>query len=260
MWWANSANLRRLIVDIVSGYFATQRLGGFVPSIQNITLADDWLQPPVAMDSIELLDCATQFAQRLHIHDTGLEDLLLIQPCLKNWKAVAEQSLEKAHRNISFFSSGSTGPAQRYCLPAAHLMTEIQFIAEHLLPGTAPVQRRVWTLVPAQHIYGFIFTILLPAALTDRPEVLDGRRRMLSALQREFRPGDIIVAVPDFGGNGSKPVRCYRPALLQSPHRRHANPMCYRYCKNKGLKYSKFTALRKPEALVFANNPTRHSP
>lgn len=50
MWWANSANLRRLIVDIVSGYFATQRLGGFVPSIQNITLADDWLQPPVAMD------------------------------------------------------------------------------------------------------------------------------------------------------------------------------------------------------------------
>lgn len=198
MWWANSANLRRLIVDIVSGYFAAQRLGGFVPSIQNITLADNWLQPPVAMDSIELLDCATQFAQRLHIHDSGLEDLLLIQPSLKNWKAVAEQSLEKAHQNISFFSSGSTGPAKRCCLPTAHLMTEIRFITEHLLPKTTPFRRRIWTLVPAHHIYGFIFTILLPTALTDQPEVLDGRRRMLSALQREFQQGDIIVAVPDF--------------------------------------------------------------
>lgn len=214
MWWANGVNLRRLIIDIVYGYFAAQRLGGFVPSLQNLTLAEHWLQPPVAMDSIELLDCATQFAQRLHIHETGLEDLLLIRPSLKNWKAVAEQSLEKSHQNISFFSSGSTGPAKRYCLPSAHLMTEIRFIAEHLLPQNVLLPRRVWTLVPAQHIYGFIFTILLPAALPDRPEVLDGRRRMLSALLREFRQGDIIVAVPDFWRQWVKAGQVLPPGVI----------------------------------------------
>lgn len=214
MWWANSSNLRRLIIDIVHGYFAAQRLGGFIPSIQNLTLAEDWLQPPVAMDSIELLDCATQFVQRLHIHDTGLEDLLLIRPSLQNWKAVAEQSLEKSPQNISFFSSGSTGPAKRHCLPSAHLMTEIRFIAEHLLLQTPPLPRRIWTLVPAQHIYGFIFTLLLPAALADQPEVLDGRRRMLSALQREFQLGDIIVAVPDFWRQWVKAGQVLPPGVI----------------------------------------------
>jgi len=214
MWWGNGANLRRLIIDIVSGYLAAQRLGGFVPSIQSLTLADDWLQPPVAMDSIELLDCATQFAQRLHIHDTGLEDLLLISPCLKNWKAVAEQSLQKNHQNISFFSSGTTGPAKRHCLPSAHLMTEIRFISDYLLPETAAPARRIWTLVPAQHIYGFIFTVLLPVALSDQPEVLDGRRRMLSALQREFRQGDIIVAVPDFWRQWVKAAQILPPGVI----------------------------------------------
>ncbi|OAI19210.1 hypothetical protein A1507_07995 [Methylomonas koyamae] len=255
MWWVNSANLRRLIADIVSGYFATQRLGGFVPSIQNITLADDWLQPPVAMDSIELLDCATQFAQRLHIHDTGLEDLLLIQPCLKNWKAVAEQSLEKAHHNISFFSSGSTGPAQRHCLPAAHLMTEIQFIAEHLLPGTAPVQRRVWTLIPAQHIYGFIFTILLPAALTDRPEVLDGRRRMLSALQREFRPGDIIVAVPDFWRQWVKAGQILPPGAIAITASAPCEPDVLRVLQEQGAEIVEIYGASETGGIGFRKQP-----
>jgi len=194
-WWRQGNGLRRLIIDLVRERLALSRSAALVPSSQSLLLAEDWTQAPIALDSLELMECATQFAQRLHLDSSGLEDLLLMQPSLTRWQHLAQTSLDRDARALSFFSSGSTATPQRYPLPSAHLESEVAFFAE-ILPRAA--SRRIWSVVPAHHIYGFIFTVLLPVALPEHPEVRDARGRMLSSLQREMAPGDLIVAVPDF--------------------------------------------------------------
>lgn len=165
-------------------------------SAQTLALAENWLLPPVGLTSLELLECATHFAQRLHLDELGAEDLLLVQPNLRQWQQIAEQGLASGQPKMSFFSSGSTGQPVRYTLPLAHLAREVDFFVRLL--NVSPGTRRIWSIVPSPHIYGFIFTVLLPAALPDQPTVQDGRGRMLSGLAREFCTSDIVVAVPDW--------------------------------------------------------------
>jgi 4-coumarate--CoA ligase len=48
--------------------------------------------------------------------------------------------------------------------------------------------------VPAHHIYGFLFTVMLPAALGI--EVVEARGLPGSAVRRELRAGDLVVSFP----------------------------------------------------------------
>jgi 4-coumarate--CoA ligase len=57
------------------------------------------------------------------------------------------------------------------------------------------VGRTVRTAVPTHHIYGFIFGVLLPAA-RDGVQAVDYCGRLPSALLREVRSGDVVVAHP----------------------------------------------------------------
>lgn len=197
MWWKNGANMRRLIVDFVLGHISRLRPGAHLPSPQAVMLSENWLASPLNIDSLELVDCATAFAQMLHIADSGLEDFLLAKPSVNGWKEIATASLENFHHFISFSSSGSTSPPVVTTIPLAHIQQEVDFIAQHLLTGNSAV-RRIWTLIPAQHIYGFIFTMALPSRLINRPEVIDGRQRLPVSLEKTLQDGDMIVSIPDF--------------------------------------------------------------
>jgi 4-coumarate--CoA ligase len=70
------------------------------------------------------------------------------------------------------------------------LRAEVLFWADLL----APV-RRIIALVPAHHIYGFIFTVLLPQAL-GCPGVR--QNEALGALQAGVGPGDLVVGLPEW--------------------------------------------------------------
>ncbi|WP_409523008.1 AMP-binding protein [Nitrincola sp. MINF-07-Sa-05] len=199
MWWRDKRQLRRFALDLVLHRLAIQKPGARLPSPSSAALAQKWSDSPLNLDSLELVESATFFAQALYITETGLEDLLLAQPSLNGWVEIASDSLEQYHDHVSFFSSGSTGEPAQHKQPIQHLINEADFLKELLQSQSALGQpARIWSLVPAHHIYGFIFTVLLPERLGPDTEVIDARARLLTSIERSLQPGDILVAVPEF--------------------------------------------------------------
>lgn len=87
---------------------------------------------------------------------------------------------------ITVRTSGSTGTPRSCSHATADLLDEATFLAARFAG-----RRRVVALVPAHHLYGMIWTALLPSVL-DVPVVV---RSIGSALG--LVAGDLVVAVPD---------------------------------------------------------------
>ncbi|WP_320172111.1 4-coumarate--CoA ligase [Maridesulfovibrio sp.] len=90
---------------------------------------------------------------------------------------------------LTFFTSGSTGIPSPNASPFADLNQEIRSQAE-IYPG----RKRIINMVPPHHIYGFLFSILLPKAL-DIP-VTAKFSLPTSGLVESLAPGDLVIAFP----------------------------------------------------------------
>ncbi|HYF55216.1 MAG TPA: AMP-binding protein [Salinarimonas sp.] len=84
---------------------------------------------------------------------------------------------------VTFLTSGSSGVPK----PCAHAMADLALEIEGLAP-LLPGRRRVVAGVPAHHIYGFLFTAMLPERL-GLPVVAYG--------SAPLAPGDLVVSFPD---------------------------------------------------------------
>ena len=105
------------------------------------------------------------------MHESGIEDYLLVRQTLGEWTHIAQTSLSRFSARLTFRTSGSTGVAKSCSHQLDALWQEVREIAP-LLKGT----RRIFSAVPRHHIYGFLFTMLLPAALgLDAGDVIDAR-------------------------------------------------------------------------------------
>ncbi len=94
-------------------------------------------------------------------------------------------------QRVVFQTSGSTGEPKALPQPYALLAQESAALAR-LFAG----RRRVVLLVPAQHIYGFLFGLMLPRALCV--PALDLAPLPTAAFSRALTPGDLVVAFPLF--------------------------------------------------------------
>lgn len=146
-------------------------------------------EPPVSMDSLEALEIAGAVNEMFELHRTGLEDNLLRHRTLDRWIDVVVRSWEAHPEGIVFRTSGSTGEPKKVRHPSAFLAREVEAHAEHF--GD---RRRIVAFPPAHHIYGFLFSVLLPEKL-DAP-VLEGWRMGAGALSKALRPGDLLVGFP----------------------------------------------------------------
>lgn len=135
-------------------------------------------------DSLERLTLAAAVNAMFHVHEHGTEDMLLARRTFGGWVDLVQDACGD---RISFHSSGSTGQPKRCTHHMLALMAEAREHAARLVPG------RVFSAVPAHHIYGFIFGILLPRE-TGAPAI-DIRGSMPPA--GSFRQGDLIVSFPD---------------------------------------------------------------
>ena len=73
------------------------------------------------------------------------------------WVAEARRIAEGSERGLAFKTSGSTGEPRFITQDFAALAQETEALAEIFNGAT-----RIVALVPAHHIYGFLFTVLLP--------------------------------------------------------------------------------------------------
>jgi 4-coumarate--CoA ligase (photoactive yellow protein activation family) len=142
----------------------------------------------LGVDSLEMMALAGAVNELFHVHDCGVEDMLLARRCFGDWVELARQACGRVGARIGFRSSGSTGSPKRCSHGLQALAAEA---AEHL-GRMRPA--RIFAAVPGHHIYGFIFTALMPSLAGC--EVVDLRAGLPDPAA--FRAGDLIVAFPDY--------------------------------------------------------------
>lgn len=155
-----------------------------------LTGDDDWADDTLigddglGLDSLERLGALGALAETFDLDDSRLGQDSPHR--VGDWLDWVLQAQASGDGRITVRTSGSTG-AQRPCGHAtADLLDEARWLAARF--GD---RRRVVALVPAHHLYGMIWTALLPSVL-DVPVVV---RRIGSPLG--LAAGDLVVAVPD---------------------------------------------------------------
>ena len=189
-WHADSTALARYVADLVAAEMTRQRPGGSglppQPWSDDLTIAEGGL----GLDSLERLTVASVVSEALHLHESGIADLLLARPRFGDWLEIAETGLARHDARLTFRTSGSTGTPKSCTHSRADLEQEAAYLASVLIGC-----RRVISAVPAHHIYGFLFTVMLPAQLRCH-SVLDVRQLTPHALRHLLRGGDLIVSHP----------------------------------------------------------------
>jgi long-chain acyl-CoA synthetase len=110
---------------------------------------------------------------------------------LDDWAQTALEAWRRRPTEIVFMTSGSTGAPVPCRQKTALLEQEIMAQAD-IHAGC----RRIVALVPRHHIYGFLFTILLPKALNI--PVLELAPVPAAISTAGLGPGDLVVAFPLF--------------------------------------------------------------
>ncbi|WP_267388787.1 AMP-binding protein [Sphingomonas sp. GC_Shp_3] len=143
-------------------------------------IGDDGL----GLDSLEQLGALGALAEMF-----GLDDHLLgPEPprVVGGWVGWIMARHDPGDGELTVMTSGSTGQPRPCVHAIADLLTEARFLATQL-----GGRRRVVALVPGHHLYGIIWTALLPTVL-NVPVVA----RTLGA-PLDLASGDLVVAVPD---------------------------------------------------------------
>jgi 4-coumarate--CoA ligase len=169
---------------------APEQFAGGPPELAELSRDRRLDERDLGADSLSRLQLAERIADVFDLRRIGREDLLLARRDLGSWLDLAAESWAREPERFVFQSSGSQGAPKRVVHDARHLWAEARVLAPHL-----PGRRRVVSLVPPHHIYGFIFTVLLPRALSV--PVLDLSADGAGALARHLAPRDLVVAVPE---------------------------------------------------------------
>lgn len=189
-WWQNRSILGRFVKDLVEGELQRLRPGAGAALLKDRTENLEIGPAGLGADSLELITLATALTEALHLHRSGVEDLLLARRQLSEWIDIAAVGLSHYAETVTFRTSGSTGQPK----PCQHGLNRLLEETEHLARILGPV-RRIVSLVPSHHIYGFLFTALLPQQLGI--PILDGRGRLPARVAADLRSGDLLVGVPE---------------------------------------------------------------
>lgn len=190
MWWHEPRLLQAYIEDFVIDHL---RVAGVPVPIESGDLDRVLTAPAEAgLSSLQLISMVTRFCRTTGIDRSGLGDLLLARRSLPGWMKTTRQSLDLTHERFGFHSSGTTGDASFTEHSLWKLEREMRHFAEQL-----PSISRVVSTVPSHHIYGFLWSILLPSLLQCPVLRLDPTRQLLSDWPRLLSDQDLIIATPD---------------------------------------------------------------
>jgi 4-coumarate--CoA ligase len=151
----------------------------------DLALGEDGL----GLDSLGVMACAAAVDRLFQLHETGAEGYLLLHRSLDAWAEIVGGALRHGVSGFTFATSGSTGAPRPCAHPLATLVAEAQGWADRFYD-----RRRIVLAVPAHHIYGCLFGVLLPS-LAGIP-VIERRGATPARLARDLAPGDLLVGFP----------------------------------------------------------------
>lgn len=141
-------------------------------------------------DSLNLTEIATHVSRFFRLFETSLEDELLRRRSVGDWTQTVLRSRDLLEKpRIAFLTSGSTGEPKECAHDWASLEQEVDALAR-----LVPDRTRVVGTVPRHHIYGFLWTVLLPRRLGI--PFVEARDRLPAGLIGSLRPGDLLVSFP----------------------------------------------------------------
>ena len=182
-----------------------QSTGRKVP--RSAIIAQDRLdEDGLGLDSLARLRAVSLVTAYFGLASTGLEDYLVIDPRLRAWIAIVRRHLvlRGSLAEVTFTTSGSSGLTPKSATHRlADLLAEVDSVVaawtepprtEGRPTGATDVPRRILASVPPQHIYGFLFTVLLPDRLGC--PVIDLSEKPPTAALRTAERSDLIVGTP----------------------------------------------------------------
>jgi 4-coumarate--CoA ligase (photoactive yellow protein activation family) len=194
-WHQQPGALARFVADLVVDETAHLRPGAPPLPAGPWTLQTPLGEDGLGLDSLERMSVAAALNEALHLHESGAEDLLTTRTTFGDWLQITERALAQFDARMTFRTSGSSGQPKPCTHTLADLQQETRFLAGLFTGGNHEPLRRVLAAVPAHHIYGFLFTVLLPAELGHVP-VQDVRRVTVNNLPRRLASGDLLVSHP----------------------------------------------------------------
>lgn len=146
------------------------------------------------IDSIELVELASALYLALDAEASGSLDGSKLGRSFASWCRFVAYAAARSEC-LSFYTSGSTGKSRRVEHQMRYLNAEIEdFLPTLCAHGFTP--NRVVTVMPSQHLYGFLFGILLPAKL-NLP-LLSLKAQPAPLVRAQLQDGDILLAHPTF--------------------------------------------------------------
>jgi 4-coumarate--CoA ligase len=186
--------IERLVQDLVIAELKRSRGDSFArqaPSSRDTYLLESHAPAGadcLGMDSLERLSTASRLNQFFHLHEWGVEEWLLRHRTigeLADFITAVLLDETAPWERLTVCTSGTTGEPKQVTHSRGDLEAEV-FTWQALLPGIS----RIVSLIPSHHMYGLIWTALLPGACGCRVvAVRPGEMPRLEA-------GDLVVAVP----------------------------------------------------------------
>jgi 4-coumarate--CoA ligase (photoactive yellow protein activation family) len=209
-WWADEHVVRRFVADLIAGELKHLRPGRAATLPPLPWDGSVHLERDLGADSLERLALATSLAEAVRLAESDTEDRLLGAARIADWTAIAQEGLRRYASTMSFRTSGSTGKPKS-CTHALDLLAQETRELAPLFRGRS----RVLSAVSSRHIYGFLFTILLPRVLgIAAAPLIDLRASSPARLCKEMRAGDLIVAYPEFWRLACRLVPRFPPGVV----------------------------------------------
>lgn len=147
------------------------------------------------IDSLSLLDLVMEVARFFNLPDSGVEDYLFIHRRVGDWVDLISDHFARVGEDarLTFQTSGSTGTPKGVVKTYAELSEEVAILADHAAM-LQPKAGRVVSAVAPQHIYGTIWSVILPRRMGR--SVLDRYKSSPLLTAKTSQPGDIILATP----------------------------------------------------------------
>ena len=197
--------VRRLVLGLVAEFQDRLIREGRLNRSMSIVAASSGLEPhaidalavdeaTLGLDSLATIELVTHLNVFLGLDKTGVEDYLLVRRTLGDWVELVDHHFSRLGPDVSitFETSGSTGHPKRVRQSREALESEIAGLLDGPLRDSAVT--RVMCSVPVTHIYGFLWALLLPMRLGV--EAIDLPTGLPSAMLRQARPGDLVIATP----------------------------------------------------------------